>query len=114
MQASRIQQLLDQEQPLLIVDVRSETEYRSGHIMGALHIPFWKVLARRAVFAEHRSCVIVLCCEHGPRARLAGWLLARVAGIAGIDYLDGHMSHWRRDKRPLASFSSRLPEDQRP
>jgi 3-mercaptopyruvate sulfurtransferase SseA len=39
-------------------------------------------------------------------------LLARVAGIAGIDYLDGHMNHWRRAKRPLQSISSRLPVDQ--
>ncbi len=113
MQSSRVQQLLDQRQPLLIVDVRSEVEYRSGHIKGAVHIPFWKILSRRAVFIEQRTGVIVLCCEHGPRARLAGWLLTRVAKIAGIVYLDGHMSHWRREKRPLETFSPHLPEDQR-
>jgi rhodanese-related sulfurtransferase len=80
----------------LIVDVRSEQEFREGHIPGAINVPFQSVASRWPAFAP--AGPVVMYCGHGPRARLARALL-RLRGIGGVELLDGHMSGWRREGR---------------
>jgi len=91
--------LKNQDRPV-IIDVRSAFEYSSGHIPGALHIPFWGTLLQRRKLPKDRLSRIVLTCEHGPRAQLAaaqlGWI-----GYRRVELLDGHMARWRRDNLPL-------------
>ena len=35
-------------EPITIIDVRSEGEYRQGHVPGAIHMPFTRALSRAA------------------------------------------------------------------
>jgi len=83
----------------LIIDVRSGVEFRAGHIPGAVHLPFWKVPGATGSLAEPQA-VMVLTCEHGPRAQLAlGYL--RLRGFCRLTLLKGHMHRWRRLGLPL-------------
>ncbi len=99
MEPATVQRMLQQRKNLLIVDVRSALEYRSGHIEGAVNIPFWKVVAHKSMFTGNHQA-IVLCCEHGPRAWLAGGLL-KLVGIDRIEYISGHMQRWKKERHPL-------------
>jgi len=85
-----------------IIDVRSLVEYRSGHIPGARHIPFWGTLPQRSSLPDDKQVEIVLTCEHGPRARVAAVQLA-ILGYSRVSLLAGHMSEWRRRQLPIKS-----------
>jgi rhodanese-related sulfurtransferase len=88
----------------VIVDVRSAYEYRTGHIPGAIHMPFWQsfFLANNLTASGDRP--VVVYCQHGPRAVIARVAL-RWAGYADVRYLDGHMSGWENAGLPLETGS---------
>ena len=84
----------------VVVDVRSAAEYRSGHVPGAIHLPFWQVGRRWQQLTSMRALPVVVYCGHGPRAYIAGAALKR-RGFSNIMYLAGHMKKWRELKLPL-------------
>jgi rhodanese-related sulfurtransferase len=79
-------------EPVTIIDVRSRAEYESGHVPGAIHLPFWQAVGRSSDLDE-RARPFVVYCGHGPRASLAR-LGLRLAGVAGLQSLTGHYSAW--------------------
>lgn len=88
-----------QDADVLILDVRTSTEYETGHVPGAINIPFDEVEARLDELEPHRDGEIVLYCESGRRAGKAGDVLTG-AGFEGIHHLEGDMSGWRKAGRP--------------
>ena len=78
-----------------ILDVRSPAEFTDGHVPGARNIPFWKLLGRAPGTLPSVDDPLVVYCGHGPRAWLAGAAL-RQRGFRRVEYLEGHMSEWRR------------------
>ncbi|HKK01115.1 MAG TPA: rhodanese-like domain-containing protein [Desulfuromonadales bacterium] len=99
MQAKDLAKRIQSKQAPCIVDVRSGFEFRGGHIAGAVHAPFWKILLRLAPLPKDKESPLVVTCEHGPRAHLAKSLLG-VVGYRRCDLLDGHMAGWRRAGLP--------------
>jgi rhodanese-related sulfurtransferase len=85
-----------------ILDVRSRAEFDAGHVPGALHVPFWKLVSQPPSLSLSPDETIVVYCGHGPRARLAGAALRR-RGFRRVEYLEGHMSQWRRAGFPMNS-----------
>jgi len=86
----------------VVVDVRSEAEFRAGHVPGALHLPYQDAAARASEIPGPRSAPVVVYCERGPRAEKAQGAL-RAAGFADVRLLEGHMAGWRDAGRPLAT-----------
>ncbi len=84
----------------VIVDVRSDSEYQSGHVPGALHLPFYSLWSRHIEINSKPEDPIVLYCEHGPRAGIAKFALWTL-GYTNIVYLEGHMSGWKEQIHPL-------------
>lgn len=93
-----------------ILDVRSRREFARGHVPGARRVSFWTIInpMRRAPLpgldhparpaaGTHDDPGVVVYCELGPRAWLAGAALRR-RGFRRIQYLDGHMFRWRRTR----------------
>src|SRR5688572_7062364 len=78
-----------------ILDVRSREEFTRGHVPGALHIPYWRLLSRAPGIPVALDDPLVVYCEHGPRAWIAGAAL-RQRGFRRVEFLEGHMSRWRR------------------
>ncbi len=92
--------------PPPIIDLRSSGEYTTSHVPGAVHIPFYAVLAERERIPSSEDRPAVLYCEHGPRAGLARaqlWL----AGVGPLRFLEGHMTAWKRDGLPVETGPAR-------
>ena len=74
---SELHDLLQDNLPMQIVDVRSVEEYESGHVPGAVNIPHKELPDRLGEVDTSEG--VVLYCMVGPRARKAGW--TSVAGM---------------------------------
>ena len=85
-----------------VLDVRSGLEYRTGHVPGASHVPFWLLPLRLHRVSARRDDPVVVYCGHGPRARFARMVLER-CGYRDVRLLSGHMSAWRRAELPTQS-----------
>ncbi len=84
----------------LVLDVRSVEEFRSGHVAGAVNIPYQQLGARLAELDGSRDRDIVVYCESGPRAETAEARL-RQDGFERVYHLDGDMAGWRRSRLPM-------------
>ena len=77
----------------LVIDVRTAEEYSSGHIPGAVNIPFDQVAQR---FGEvHAPNGVALYCMVGPRAR-KGESALLAAGHTAVLHLDGGLAAWQQ------------------
>jgi rhodanese-related sulfurtransferase len=84
---------------VVILDVRTEAEYASGHVPDAVNIPHDELAARLAELGAETSAPIVVYCERGGRATAAEGVLLD-AGYANVLHLEGDMSAWRASGRP--------------
>ena len=84
----------------IIVDVRSQFEYKAGHISRAIHIPFWIALITDQLDGYEKNTQLVLYCEHGPRAVIAKLALSW-RDFKNINYLAGHMAAWKKAGLPV-------------
>jgi phage shock protein E len=84
----------------LILDVRTASEFDSGHIPGAVNIPHTE-LPRRIGELDASDREIVVYCERGGRAMKAASEL-RKAGFSTVLHLQGDMSAWRENQLPCA------------
>jgi hydroxyacylglutathione hydrolase len=100
MQQQQLLQLIEQQKAPVIVDVRSGFEYRSGHVPGALHVPFWSIFTTDKLDNVDKTQPLVIYCEHGPRAGIAKFGLW-LTGFEHIDYLVGHMTAWKKVGLPM-------------
>jgi hydroxyacylglutathione hydrolase len=96
MQAKELLQRITTKTAPVVLDVRSGIEFNAGHIPGAIHAPNLKILLKMAKLPEDKTSLLVITCEHGPRAQMAQGLLG-MYGYKNTTLLDGHMSGWRRD-----------------
>jgi len=87
----------------VIVDVRTKGEYESGHVPGAVHLPFYAMWSRHEEIKAKPEDPIVLYCEHGPRAWIGKFALWTI-GYKNTVYLDGHMSDWKQQGLPIENF----------
>jgi rhodanese-related sulfurtransferase len=85
---------------LLVVDVRSRTEYDRDHLPGAVHIPFYSIASGIAALGFPKNDPVVIYCEHGPRAGIAGVSLF-LSGYNNVFSLKGHMKAWRKKEFPI-------------
>jgi hydroxyacylglutathione hydrolase len=100
MTAEQLEMHLQNDAAPVVLDVRSFLEYKSGHIPGALNAPLPGVFKAAKAATGSKQELVVIVCEHGPRAQLARMLLS-FCGYRNLQLLDGHMSHWRSCGRPL-------------
>lgn len=91
-------QLGDEDAPL-VLDVRSQEEYRSGHLPGAKHIHYKELSSRLSELNAAKDEEIVVYCEVGGRAQVANQVLES-AGYKRVRTLEGHMRNWRAGDFP--------------
>lgn len=84
----------------VIVDTRTQEEYDAGHVPGALHIPYDEMAQRSSELDAYRDRGVVVYCERGTRAGKAAATLVE-AGFPDVRHLQGDMSAWRENKRPV-------------
>lgn len=97
MTAEELERRLKSGEVPVILDVRSGLEFKAGHIRGATHAPLGNVLKVAQSVSKNCEELLLLVCEHGPRAQIAKVRL-KWNGYKNIELLKGHMSHWRHSK----------------
>ncbi len=82
----------------LVVDVRTLSEWRSGHIPGSLHIPLGRLVSQMT--DRPRTQPVVLVCESGSRSSIGASLLT-ATGFTDVTNLTGGINSWRKEGLPL-------------
>lgn len=93
-------QLSEPNDSIVIVDVRSQGEYDSGHLPGALHLPWDSITSRPGLLDAYKDKTIVTYCARGTRARAALKALER-AGYTRLGHLEGDIPAWQQAGLPL-------------
>jgi rhodanese-related sulfurtransferase len=103
--------LIDNRQPLDLIDVRTEQEFRSFHIRGAQSFPLRELSAAKVLRGRKREATepLYIICNNRVRASLAAGMLTG-AGCTQPVVVDGGMETWVREglsvvcKRPFWDF----------
>ena len=82
----------------VVIDVRTAEEYASGHIHGAVNIPFDQVAER--IDEIDTSHGVALYCMVGPRAR-KGESALLAAGYEEVLHLEGGLAAWQAAGLPV-------------
>jgi rhodanese-related sulfurtransferase len=91
--APRLAQELVLAPPPQVVDVRTEAEFRRGHVHGAVNVPIQQLAARLPALGLERDRAVVAICLSGHRSIPAVRLL-RARGFEASQ-LRGGMFAWR-------------------
>lgn len=84
-------------QNIIILDVRSESEYKSGHVPDAINIPHNKI--QEHLTRLDKSKEIIVYCHSGYRAGIAEEELAKLG--FKVFHLKDDMVGWKSSKHPL-------------
>lgn len=84
----------------VVVDVREASEYSTGHIAGARHIPQGQLQGRLKELEKAKGKPIIVACATGNRSRLASALLQK-QGHEEVYNLQGGLAAWRQAGMPL-------------
>jgi len=91
--AAGFQQHMQETKDAQIIDVRSEMEYRQGHIPGAKLINLMSGKAQEQLMKLPRDKTILLYCRSGNRSGMAAQQLGD-AGFKKVYNLQGGLNYW--------------------
>jgi rhodanese-related sulfurtransferase len=84
----------------LVLDVREEAEYATGHLLNAKLIPAGKLLQRIGEIEKYRERPIVVVCRSGQRSATVTADLSK-SGFAQVYTLEGGVNAWVKASLPL-------------
>ena len=84
----------------VIIDVRENNEYSSGHIINSIHIPLSSLKTRLDSIEKHKSQKIIVACRSGHRSSQACATLKK-AGFEQVFNLSGGVMAWESASLPL-------------
>lgn len=93
--ATTLEQWLDQGLDVRVLDVRSPAEFEGVHIPGAYNVPLDTLGEHAEDIQRHVDEPVVLVCRSGMRASQAEQRLAG-AGMGNVKVLEGGMMAWER------------------
>ena len=94
---NELKELIDSEEPFLLIDIRTESEYEKGHIKNTVNIPrgvlefriaketFWE---NEGIYMPQKNELIILSCKSGKRGSLAA-LTLKSLGYTNVKNLKG-------------------------
>lgn len=80
--------LMDNEMGYIILDVRTEEEYNSGHIAGAILIPDYEIAEKAESMLPDKDQLILVYCRSGRRSKNAAAVLVSL-GYTNIKEFGG-------------------------
>lgn len=87
-------------QDAVVLDVRSDEEFNSGHILHSLHIPVGLLSNRLSELSKHKGKPILVTCRTGNRSATACSMLKK-QGFSPIYRLAGGVVAWQGANLPL-------------
>ncbi|BBF43151.1 phage shock protein E precursor [Lachnospiraceae bacterium KM106-2] len=89
---SELQEMINQESDLVVLDVRTESEYLSGHIPNAILLPYDQISEQAEASLPDKDAKIIVYCHSGRRSAIATKELTAL-GYTNI-YNFGAISNW--------------------
>tara|TARA_R110000823_G_scaffold125385_7_gene252083 strand:+ start:4787 stop:5203 length:417 start_codon:yes stop_codon:yes gene_type:complete len=86
----------------LFLDLRDASDYKQGHISGAINIPAAKLPERMTELEKHKGKPIVLVCKMGQQAGTAGKQL-KAANFEQVYKMTGGMMEWGNLQLPTVN-----------
>jgi len=87
-------------QGAVLLDVRSQAEFDSGHILDAKHVPQDQLASSIETLKKYKDKVVIACCESGMRSGAAARLL-QAQGFTKVVNLKGGLQAWRAENLPV-------------
>jgi len=84
----------------LVLDVREDSEFKSGHILNAKWIPLGKLADRTGELERYREQPVVVVCRSGNRSASACATLGKL-GFTQAYNLSGGVMGWQKSNLPL-------------
>jgi rhodanese-related sulfurtransferase len=84
----------------LVIDVRDDAEFASGHIVDAKHIPLAQLADRLKELAKYKDKPLLINCQRGARSAKACEIL-RQAEFKQVHNLQGGLNAWVEAKLPI-------------
>ncbi len=97
--AEEAYEMIKKNPNVVVIDVRSEEEYRRGHIDGAINIELSLNFERDVAKLDKNSTILVYC-NTGLKSRVAAELLVRV-GFKRVYNLVGGIKEWEARGLPV-------------
>lgn len=83
-----------------IIDIRDQNEYKAGHLLNAVHVPYDELKERLPRIEKLKSQPVIVVCENGKRSQAAAAFL-RKSDFTQVFSLDGGMSGWKTNGLPV-------------
>lgn len=96
--AFQAKKLLDEDERVVIIDVRQAGEFRGGHLPGARHVPVG-LMPQKAQRMDKDATYLVYC-QRGSRSSRAAAAMTR-AGMRNVHNLHGGIAAWQRAGFPV-------------
>ena len=90
----------------IVVDVRTDQEFQSGHILNAIHIPLGMFESRIQELDKYKDFPIILGCQSGNRSGKATAMLKK-RGFNTVYNLTGGMLAWSNASLPVTKKQSK-------
>ena len=92
-------QLISREDAV-VIDLRPDGEYRNGHIVNAIHVPFDQIETRLGRLGKYRKQPVIAACRTGQQSATAAKRL-RSEGFERVHRLQGGIVAWQGADLPL-------------
>jgi rhodanese-related sulfurtransferase len=91
-----LHEMLDSGSSIRVVDIRSPSAFRRGHISGSENVPFAELTQRIESF--NGSDHVIVACPHGQASVQAARLLASYEGFTGrVESLEPGITGWAQE-----------------
>ncbi|MEO0543680.1 MAG: rhodanese-like domain-containing protein [Pseudomonadota bacterium] len=98
--AQQAHQLLQSNPDIVVLDIRTGREFRSGHIEGAININYFDRNFRDQIARLDGTKTYIMHCAAGGRSD-ASIRILRDAGVTNVYHMDGGSTEWKREGLPL-------------
>jgi len=91
---------MDQNESFTLVDVREESEWNNGHIVGAIHLGKGVIERDIENKISDKNSPVILYCGGGFRSALAADMIQNM-GYTDVYSMDGGWRDWNEKKYPV-------------
>lgn len=91
--AQEAKTIMDSEENCIVLDVREQEEFDSGHIKGAVLIPHTEIEAQAEEKLPDKNATILVYCRSGRRSKIAAEALARLGYTCVKEF--GGINDWK-------------------
>ena len=84
----------------IVIDVREDKDYSSGHILNAINIPLGMIEGRMEELEKYRSMPVIISCRTGQQSARAGMIMQK-QGFESVYKLAGGMMAWQSANLPV-------------